>query len=571
MYFNDEKKNTNIDAEFNDNENIFLKFLNKRNLIIGLVVLVFIVGVIILFPLFSKKEYYLVLNGLEEVIVYQNSEYIDPGYFAYDNKNNDYTNEVVVSGMVNTSVIGEYKITYSYKDIVKERIVTVMGDVNQVTFLNLLGSKVIYLNVGSVYLEPGYVVVDSVDDDLQDKVVIDGRVDTNKVGAYKLVYSVINSSGVTINAERTIIVMGTDISLNYSPIEYTNDKVVINLVIDDNYFDYVLLPDNTKIVERNVSYEVLKNGSYKFKIYSKNGDFKEQEITISNIDKDKPTGSCSGDYSDDKSSITINAQDKGSGIDKFVIDGNVYKTNKITLNGKMKKSEVTIYDKTGNSNVISCSITTVIKYPRSYTSNKGSYPYMLYIPPRSSKSTKLPLVVFLHGSGESGGDLNRLNKSSFPKYISQGKDYNFMMIAPQMTTYERESNGWEPARVMKIINDVINQYPIDTNRIIVTGFSLGGIGTYRMIKSYPGFFAGAIPVAGTNSYKDSLLKTKIWAFHGSLDASVKYADAKATMDMVIAKNPDSKFTTFEGYGHNVTELVYTDPKVINWIMSVRKY
>ena len=100
----------------------------------------FIIG-ILLIPMGKKIEYFLVLNGLEDMTVYQNSIFTDPGYMAYDNNGTDYMDDVVITGDVNTSIAGEYIIKYSFNEIERERVVTVIGEIDQRTYLNLIGSQ----------------------------------------------------------------------------------------------------------------------------------------------------------------------------------------------------------------------------------------------------------------------------------------------------------------------------------------------------------------------------------------------------------------------------------------------
>jgi len=361
MYFNDERNSTNIDTEFEQSKKLNFNFPNKKILwYILLSVIVIIVIFCIIFLVFKsiKKEYYLTLNGLEDMVVYQNSIFVDPGYYAYDNKDNDYSDEVVVSGQVNTDVVGEYVITYSYNEIVKKRTVTVIRETNQVTYMYLLGDKIIYLKIGDKYTEPGYTVLDSVSYDLEERVVITGRVNTDVAGTYKLVYSVINDAGITINAERTIIVMDSDINLSYSPTGYTNGEVSITVSVVSNYFDYILLPDGKKNNNRQVTYKVNKNSDYEFTIYNKDGSSKTSKISITNIDNVLPSGSCSAVYNGNSTVINVTASDN-LGIDgyNYIINNSEKKyisKNTYTYLGNGKNVSVDIKDKTGNTKNIKC-------------------------------------------------------------------------------------------------------------------------------------------------------------------------------------------------------------------------
>ena len=222
-WFENTINNTNIDKELSSG-NGSSKKSNKLIKIMVILIIAVILFFVILYFVFSSKfndaindlygggsssdksQYFLILNGNEEVVVYKNSTYFDEGFSAYDNNGNTYNEEVSVLGEVDTSIVGEYKIIYSFRDIQKTRKVNVIFDNKHNTYLVLSGDSQVNLKVGDKYVEPGYNVFDSIDSNLNSLVKISGSVNTQNVGTYKLIYSVTNSSGVTVTAERTIIV-----------------------------------------------------------------------------------------------------------------------------------------------------------------------------------------------------------------------------------------------------------------------------------------------------------------------------------------------------------------------------
>ena len=104
------------------------------------------------------------------------------------------------------------------------------------------------------------------------------------------------------------MVLDSEISLTLDNDKYTNTDVTINVYIVDEYFDYMILPNNKKVTTNKYSYKVSNNGTYTFKTYSKKGKVKQKNIKVSNIDKVAPSGSCSGSYKDGVSTININAK-----------------------------------------------------------------------------------------------------------------------------------------------------------------------------------------------------------------------------------------------------------------------
>ena len=206
MYFK-EKEDTNIDKEFSNNKSTNIDFNKLKPIlfIIGGIVLLIIL-VIILINIFSNSEKYkLNIIGDENITINLGSDYIEPGYSAYDKKGNDITKDVKITNNININKEGNYEILYSIGNISKVRYVTVKK-INGETTIILTNGKTMYLEVGEKYVEPGYQVYDSADQNLTEKVKVSGKVDTSKAGTYQITYSVVNSRNQTITEKRTIIV-----------------------------------------------------------------------------------------------------------------------------------------------------------------------------------------------------------------------------------------------------------------------------------------------------------------------------------------------------------------------------
>lgn len=205
MYFK-EKEDTNIDKEFETNKKSGFSLKNiqpKYYIIIG-TTLILIAIIIIVISLLMGRKNTIELIGEEKIIITKNSDYIEPGYKAYDKKRNDITSHVQITSNLDTSKVGEYEILYSVNGMSVVRYITVMeGD----TYIYLKGKVNMYLEKGEKYIEPGYQVYDSIDQNLTEKVKVSGTVNTSKVGTYQITYSVVNSRNVTVTVKRTIVVV----------------------------------------------------------------------------------------------------------------------------------------------------------------------------------------------------------------------------------------------------------------------------------------------------------------------------------------------------------------------------
>lgn len=365
MYFNKEKNNTNIDSEFQKKKNIpnFISLINKYKLlaIITLVVILVII-IVCFFSKASKPSIYIDLLGEETITIYQGSEYIEPGYKAYNSKGEELTSNIEIKSTVNTNQVGEYEISYRIKNITKTRKIIVVEKKKEYTYIYLKpinNSINVYIGVGESYVEPGYEVFNSEGKKLTEKVKVTGNVDTTKKGIYKLIYSLTDENDITVTTERTIIVMDTDISLSLDNTSYTNGNVKININVLDNYFDYMILPNGNKITTNNYSYTVSENGKYTFKTYNQKGLKKESSIEVKNIDRELPNGSCEINLNETGSSISISAKDK-SGIKKYIYNGQEYKNNIISLSSFIENANITIYDNANNQKEITCKVTSQV-------------------------------------------------------------------------------------------------------------------------------------------------------------------------------------------------------------------
>ncbi|MBQ9853845.1 MAG: DUF5011 domain-containing protein [Bacilli bacterium] len=515
---------------------------NKKGILyiaIGIVVLVVVIVSIISFKGNDRKPpeepitYHMELNGEQEIIVYQNSLYEDMGCKVLDNKGNEYTDNVLVSGSVNTSIVGKYDLIYTYDEfgLSATRTVNVISKPTNLTYLLLNGDSVIYLPKGKTYEEPGYYVFDSNNIDLVNEVKVTGTVDITKSGTYTLVYSVTNSSGVTVSATREVIVVGATVNVSYSPNSTTNKDVTINISVEDNYFDYILLPDGKKVSESNYNYSVSSNGTYEFTVYSKYGDPVSESIKINNIDKSKPSGSCSGYYKNNTSYITISAKDN-IGINKYTVNGKTVslKDGIYVHNSSLANAKVVVYDKAGNSSSFSCALenkndfssgTSLAGEMNVYqyvTSKNIKMSYWLYVPKNPPKN--LPVVVFLHGGGEGGNDYKNGKMSGIVYGIGNdiknyGSVYDAIVIMPQSPKWSWIEDANMLAGAMEIINYIVDKYNADSNRISISAFSNGCESLNLVVKRYPNYFSAYVPIECIlfSSSVPYMINAPVWSFN----------------------------------------------------------
>ena len=196
-----------------------------------------------------------------------------------------------------------------------------------------------------------------------------------------------------------------------------------------------------------------------------------------------------------------------------------------------------------------------------------AFDYYLYLPEGYETRTDWPLVLFLHGGGESGSDLTRVLAHGPPKLIAEGRDFPFVMIAPQNPYPDRM---WDDAALMALVDDVLPSLAVDPDRIVVTGLSRGGMATWRLGMQHPDRFAGLAPIAGGGLpvYASRLKDVPVWAFYGAKDQAVLLDDARRVADRLAAEGGDVKITVYPEAGHQEAwEAAYADPALYDWIIA----
>ena len=194
--------------------------------------------------------------------------------------------------------------------------------------------------------------------------------------------------------------------------------------------------------------------------------------------------------------------------------------------------------------------------------------YLVYLPPEyKNDDKKWPLVLFLHGSGERGDDLNLVKRHGPPKLVEQGKDFSFILISPQCPLGQR----WDALELSTLLDEVEKIYRVDENRVYVTGLSMGGEGTWKLIMAEPDRFAAAAPVCGRtgSSYLDAckLKNLPIWIFHGAMDDVVSLDESVRMVKALEKCGNDVKFTVYPKANHNAWTETYNNEELYKWLLE----
>lgn len=197
--------------------------------------------------------------------------------------------------------------------------------------------------------------------------------------------------------------------------------------------------------------------------------------------------------------------------------------------------------------------------------------YLVYLPKDYGKDLKAwPLMIFLHGAGERGHDLNWVKRHGPPELVSKGEDLPFIILSPQCP-----KDKWWPdmtEHVMALIDEAVENYQIDENRIYLTGLSMGGYGTWMIASAYPERFAAIVPICGGGQPHTArnLKNIPIWAFHGAEDSVVPLLQSQEMVAAVNRAGGHAKLTVYPKANHDAWTETYNNEKLYEWLLSHSK-
>ncbi|MGD2095148.1 MAG: prolyl oligopeptidase family serine peptidase [Phycisphaerales bacterium] len=197
--------------------------------------------------------------------------------------------------------------------------------------------------------------------------------------------------------------------------------------------------------------------------------------------------------------------------------------------------------------------------------------YLLFLPEDYGKEEKQwPLMMFLHGAGERGSDLNKVKVHGPPKIVEYKKDFPFIVISPQCP-----EDDWWPEKsevLINLLDDIVAQYDVDTERIYLTGLSMGGFGTWALAYKYPERFAAIAPICGGGgrfmAYK--LKDMPVWVFHGAKDKVVPLKESEDMVDAIREYGGSAKLTVYPEAGHDSWTETYDNQELYEWFLEYRK-
>lgn len=212
--------------------------------------------------------------------------------------------------------------------------------------------------------------------------------------------------------------------------------------------------------------------------------------------------------------------------------------------------------------------------------NDNVLPYCLFMPTNYDSSKEYPVILFLHGAGEIGTD-NEKQLSHIDKMYQYNGDFasEAIVICPQsyewwnLDRYYNGDRGGTLGSALHLLEKIMQTYSCDSNRIYVTGLSMGGYATWDLLEECGDIFAAGIPVCGGgNSDNGRAFKDiPIRIFHGTADPTVSFSSSQRMYNAIVnAGGRKVDFIELAGVGHNAWDYAYSDRDTFSWLFAQNK-
>ncbi len=194
--------------------------------------------------------------------------------------------------------------------------------------------------------------------------------------------------------------------------------------------------------------------------------------------------------------------------------------------------------------------------------------YLLYLPKDYQSKDSFPLLLFLHGAGERGDDLQLVKQNGPPKLIEAGQDLPFIVVSPQCP----KEKWWESIELSALLDEIVEKYKVDQDRIYVTGLSMGGFGTWSLAAFSPDRFAAIVPICGGGDPQTTkrIVAIPAWVFHGAKDTVVPLDRSERMVEALKRNGGKARFTVYPEAGHDSWTATYANPEVFEWLLQQKR-
>lgn len=232
-------------------------------------------------------------------------------------------------------------------------------------------------------------------------------------------------------------------------------------------------------------------------------------------------------------------------------------------------------------------VTKVYKNPDGHES-----PYAVFVPARLDKAKPVPVVLFLHGAGETKKD----GQKTRPMPVEQGiathlagkfnRTFPAVVVMPQAEGFGWQADSDNAKRALAILDDVTKEYNGDPDRTYLTGLSMGGFGTWSIAAAHPDRWAAIVPVCGglrfpprkgdtsagptPDEVAAKIKHIPCWCWHGGADGVVKPDLSRVVIEALKKAGAEPRYTELAHVGHNSWDAAYASSDLYDWLFKQKK-
>lgn len=192
--------------------------------------------------------------------------------------------------------------------------------------------------------------------------------------------------------------------------------------------------------------------------------------------------------------------------------------------------------------------------------------YILKYPDNYEEGKKYPVIMFLHGAGSRGNDIEKVKANPFFCITDEYENFPFIIAAPQCCT-----DTWFDAfeTLKRLTLSIYDSEFTDKEHFYAMGASMGGYASWQLAMSMPDLFAAVVPICGGGMYWNAgrLVNVSVWAFHGALDNTVFCEESEKMVNAVNNAGGNAKLTVYPNNSHDAWSDTYSNKEVFEWLLS----
>jgi predicted peptidase len=201
-------------------------------------------------------------------------------------------------------------------------------------------------------------------------------------------------------------------------------------------------------------------------------------------------------------------------------------------------------------------------------------PYVVFVPHSYDGSKPVPVILFLHGAGETKGGKMMPVEQGIAPHIQGRREKAFpaIVVIPQAETRGWQADGANGKRAIAMLDAVMKEYKVDPDRQYLTGLSMGGFGTWSFAAAYPDRWAAIVPICGGGdpASAEKIKHIPCWVWQGDKDGAVNAKRSREMVEALKKAGGSPRYTELEWIGHDSWDAAYATPDLYTWLFQQKK-